>query len=1212
MKKRKCTASILLSAMLAINLLNSMPRVTYAQEPYGRQEMIAIINETMQGVVPGGLPEGFRHISGDVPGVVELNEFGDERDGKWLKLGSLGLEFSRVQFDMPEGVGDYTIEADFMMGVSTNAQRWASIIYRAQNDTFPYYQFAVRKGKSGGTDTEFAHRTPGNQWDVRVAVANSENFGENIVRRLKVEVSGNNVKEYIDGNLLIDTAQAYDYSQGHIGFQSNYMETYIRNIVVSVPEIPEVDRGKIKTLAINYELDPPLILGPYSQFGSVLPINLIPFAATTYGGETEYFSGDDPRLTYASSDAGIVDVIGGFIMAGNIGLAVVTVTMDEASFDIPIWVKDAGDLFIDENFEDASRLQPNGLPLGFRHISGSLAGVVEVNGNKMLKIGSVNDGFSRIQYDLPKGIGNYAIEADFRFGPSANSSRWASIMFRIQSDANASYYQMAVRKDSTASNGVEFAEMLPNGSWASPQPVATSYREALNENTHKLKVEVSGNKVKEYIDGELIIFTDLVVRYSDGSIGFQTANMDLFIDNIKLSLGTTDLGPLPGETYARAKTLNENIAGSPVVITKLDDMSMLENVINDDVTTSVMVNYTNISDAIALLDATAEKLIPIFVANKMDDAIELAKLVAGGYTDTHMASSDPVIIKAYRDIAKKSRASLIIDREITLADIREVASTAHYCWALNVIVSAGKADKKTIEEIQRRLLSVWMISDDTTVGNHEAVTSGANGIITANPAGLAADASIYDAKTMVRRPFIIAHRGLSSRAPENTLVSYEEAYAAGADIMEIDIYLTKDDEVVLLHDDTFARTTDIVSPTSKLTDAEVAATGRTRANIRPIDLTLEQIKKLDAGSWKSAAYAGEQIPTLREIIEFMKGKDILLFCELKDTNMNVLEPAYEVIRSVGDEMLNQVVFISFNNPQTNYMVANHPDMPYGNLNSVSTDLNNPIKTIHNILNTILPMNSTYNPSYGGLNKAIIAESTARGLTLWPWTINSTNDVRNFIDWGISGITTDYADRTADAVMGILAERSHYAVEAGKTAVINSISLSNIGVEMNLATELVVLKGEENIVGIYGNEITLVPGTSAVVMLKARSYETANSGSYALYSQPVTVTSDGGVDVNLPDFQISYELIATTRVGLTSFDYEIIASVTNHGAGAESVSAVLSDWPASITVIKGNLAFGNIPAGATVTSEDTFTVRIDRTNVFDESFLVFKFNYLNPE
>jgi len=1107
MYKKQCAIFTLLTVMLALSLFVAITPVAGAQETGDEPQLIMFLNETMQDVPLGSMPEGFRRVSGTVAGVVEVSAFGDLRDGKWLKLGDLGLEFSRVQYNMPAGMGDYTIEADLMMGVSTNSTRWASIMFRAQNDSYPYYQFAVRKDKSGGTDTEFAVRTTSNTWDVRVAVGNSVSFGENTIHRLKTEVSGNNVKEYIDGRLLIDTNLAYDLSNGHIGFQSNYMETYVRNIIVMIPAPPAED--EIKSLEISYNLDYPLQLGPYSDLGNYLPVSMIPFAATTYGNTISYFMGDDPRLTYESSNPAIVNIMGGMIVAASAGLATVTVALDNASLVIPVWVKDASGLLINENFEDSTKLQPNGLPQGFRHISGSLPGLVDVGGNKMLKLGSVNDGFSRIQYDLPQGASNYTIEADFRFGPSTNTSRWAAIMFRIQSDANNSYYQMAVRKDSAASNGVEFAEMLPNGSWAAPQPVTTSFTPAFGENnTHTLKVEVSANKVKEYIDGELVVFTDLAVKYTDGGIGFQTANMELFINNIKVSLGTPDLGPLPGETYANAKTLNENIVGCPTVITRIDDMELLDSVMNDDVTTSVMVEYSGIDNAMALLEAVTSELMPIFVVKRIDDALELASLTAVNFTDTHIASSDPAIIKAYRNIAKKSRASLIIDREITINVVRDIVATAHSCWALNVIVSAGKVDKKTVEEIQRRLITVWMFSDDTTVGNHEAITSGVSGIITASPSKLAADAALYNTKTLTRRPFIIGHRGLSNKAPENTLIAYKEVYEAGADMMECDIYLTKDGEVILLHDDTFARTTDILSPNCILSDAEVAATGRTRQNMRPIDLTLEQIKKLDAGSWKSVAYAGEPIPTLKEVLEFMQGKDILLFCELKDTNMAVLEPTMQIIRSLSME--NQVIFISFNNSETEYMVANHPDMPCGNLNNVSTDLNNPIKTVSNILNTVLPMNATYNPSYGGLNKAIIAECSARGLSLWPWTINDPPTVRNFVDWGVTGITTDYANRTSEAVMGISAEYDNYTVAAGEAAVINSVSLNNLGLEVNLPAELVVIEGNENVLSIDGNAITLIPGTSATVLLKAQSPEVDNCASYTLYSQPVTVNAESPV------------------------------------------------------------------------------------------------------
>ncbi|MCL1853812.1 MAG: Rpn family recombination-promoting nuclease/putative transposase [Peptococcaceae bacterium] len=713
----------------------------------------------------------------------------------------------------------------------------------------------------------------------------------------------------------------------------------------------------------------------------------------------------------------------------------------------------------------------------------------------MLKTGSVDDSFSRIQYDLPEGIGNYTIEADFRFGAGTNTSRWAAIMFRIQSDANNSYYQMAVRKASAASNGVEFAEMLPSGSWASPQPASAPFTPSFGEGiTHRLRVEVSGNNIKEYIDGQLIISSGLATRYQNGSIGFQSANMELYIDNIRVSAGK------PNPEPAGAKILNGNIVGCPTVITRINDINTLDNVINDDVTTSVMVDYTSADNAVALLDAGAGKVLPLFVVNTMADAVELANLVAAGYTDTHMASPNPEIVKAYRDIVKNSRASLIIDQEIRQADVRDIVSTAHACWALNVIVTTGRADKETIEAIQKRLISVWMVSDDTTVGNHEAITSGVTGIVTADPTKLKADASIYTTRTLTRRPFIIAHRGLSGTAPENTLIAYRKAYEAGADMFETDIYLSKDGEVFLLHDSTFARTTDITNPSCRLTDSEVAATGKTRQTVGYADLTMEQIRKLDAGSWKGVAFAGEPIPTLRELLEYMQGKDVVLFCELKDPNMALIEKTMAVIHSMGME--NQVIFINNNNLQTNNMVANYPDMPCGTLNNVSVDLSNPLRSVSNILNTILPMNVTYNPYYSYLNKEIIAECMARGLPLWPWTLDDATLVKNFIDYGTAGITTNYTDRTANAVMGIFPERRSYTSNGAVT--VNYTALTNAGIETNLPAEFLVLDGAENIVEMDSATITVVPGTSVIVLLKVQSPAATNCASYTLYSQPITI------------------------------------------------------------------------------------------------------------
>lgn len=107
---------------------------------------------------------------------------------------------------------------------------------------------------------------------------------------------------------------------------------------------------------------------------------------------------------------------------------------------------------------------------------------------------------------------------------------------------------------------------------------------------------------------------------------------------------------------------------------------------------------------------------------------------------------------------------------------------------------------------------------------------------------------------------LIAHRGASDEAPENTLAAMQLAWQNNADGVEIDVRLTKDQEVVLLHDPILRRTTGNTSSIA--------------------DLTLEEVQTLDAGSWKDSRWRGEKIPRLYDVLEQMpKGK--VIFVEIK-------------------------------------------------------------------------------------------------------------------------------------------------------------------------------------------------------------------------------------------------------------------------------------------------------------------------------------------
>ena len=102
------------------------------------------------------------------------------------------------------------------------------------------------------------------------------------------------------------------------------------------------------------------------------------------------------------------------------------------------------------------------------------------------------------------------------------------------------------------------------------------------------------------------------------------------------------------------------------------------------------------------------------------------------------------------------------------------------------------------------------------------------------------------------RPWIIGHRGVPYEAPENTLSGFELAISQGADLIELDLHMSADWQLFVIHDDTVDRTTD--------------GTGRVG------DLAADELRVLDAGSWMSPKYCGEKIPTLSEVLELIASR----------------------------------------------------------------------------------------------------------------------------------------------------------------------------------------------------------------------------------------------------------------------------------------------------------------------------------------------------
>jgi glycerophosphoryl diester phosphodiesterase len=126
-----------------------------------------------------------------------------------------------------------------------------------------------------------------------------------------------------------------------------------------------------------------------------------------------------------------------------------------------------------------------------------------------------------------------------------------------------------------------------------------------------------------------------------------------------------------------------------------------------------------------------------------------------------------------------------------------------------------------------------------------------------------------------REPWLIAHRGASAYAPENTIPAFRLAAEQGADWVEFDLQLTKDRQVVCLHDNSLERTTDV----EEVFPDRFRSDGNTKRWMLE-DFTLAEIKRLDAGIWFGAKFRGTRIPTFAETIDALKGR-AGLFIELK-------------------------------------------------------------------------------------------------------------------------------------------------------------------------------------------------------------------------------------------------------------------------------------------------------------------------------------------
>lgn len=250
-----------------------------------------------------------------------------------------------------------------------------------------------------------------------------------------------------------------------------------------------------------------------------------------------------------------------------------------------------------------------------------------------------------------------------------------------------------------------------------------------------------------------------------------------------------------------------------------------------------------------------------------------------------------------------------------------------------------------------------------------------------------------------KSPQIIAHRGLSATEPENTIGSYRAALRAHADAVETDIRRTKDGELVLLHDATLARTTDVETKFPERKDDRVET------------FTLAELGHLDFGAWKGAV--GTKVATLNQLLDLLDGKDVRLIAEIKLNEQGAADAgmAKQIVDALKEHGMIQpgygdrVEIISYDSAVLHEArkLSRYADVGFVSPTAI------PDLASWTWVNTL-------HLKYKMVDAAQMTQAREFGIEVVAWTVDGKPDAYSLADLGVEGITTNVTDALRPALV----------------------------------------------------------------------------------------------------------------------------------------------------------------------------------------------------
>ena len=515
----------------------------------------------------------------------------------------------------------------------------------------------------------------------------------------------------------------------------------------------------------------------------------------------------------------------------------------------------------------------------------------------------------------------------------------------------------------------------------------------------------------------------------------KTQNDDVIQELDKTIINTYDaktnvLGQFA--TIAKINSMQELIKYSSVkikpesVILYVDDNLNLVNEKKESINVSLKDAYENY---------IKEKMIPlIYISND----IQAENFI--NYYPYHMNILDMAVVSDNASLVKEVREGNtvirgIIDyskKDIDENDLGSIVKEVNTSYANTIIVNNKDATSKTIEYIQARLKTVWVETNEKdTLELLKNINNGVSGIVCNDTDYVYSATNVYlntdnVLRNLNKKPYLIAHRGIYSNY-ENSLEGCVEAYNKGATHLEIDLQLTKDNRIAIMHDASIDRTT----------------TGICNQGLNTL-LSLS-------------------IPLLDDFLNYFKDKDVVLVLEFKTTNTKIVAILRELLEQY--DAFDNVVLISFYPGILQEVKTKIPEVPLSTLGSISlSDFATGLEYI-NTKNSAV--NTTKDNSYPDLTRYLVA----RGFAPWHWTYSDMNEVQKGFVLGVQGLTNDCIESF-----------EYFAYKLySKEEIIEVNSFDNLEIELNCLTygknESMTFKAKPLFIKIDGNKAQAIFYTS---------------------------------------------------------------------------------------------------------------------------------------